>query len=86
MTLLDNGRRHRNARHALDAYRRVTDTGDHEETLSDLIADLGHYADQHSVDFLDCCARAIAAWAVERQEPDATPETPSVITQIGGAS
>ena len=60
--------------------------GNDEEALSDLIADLGHFADRHDIKFIDCCTRAIAAWAVERQDPHATATTPSVVIQIGGAS
>ena len=79
-------RRARNARHGLKAYQNVADIGNDEEALSDLIADLGHFADRHDIEFIDCCARAIAAWAVERQGPHTTATTQSVVIQIGGAS
>lgn len=79
----DNRRRARRARHALAAYRAVADDGnDDEEILSDLIADLGHHADTDGIDFVDCCARAIGAWALERKGEHAAPTTPSVV--IGG--
>jgi hypothetical protein len=46
------------------AYRRATN--DDDAVLCDIIADLGHYADQHDIEFLDIVARAVGAWAVER--------------------
>ena len=80
----DNRRRAGSARHSLEVYKTVADIGNDEEAISDLIADIGHYADRHDIGFIDCCARAIAAWAVERQGPHATATTPSVVIQIGG--
>ena len=79
-------RRARNARHGLEAYKIAAEIGNDEEALSDLIADLGHFADRHDIAFIDCCARAIADWAVERQGPHTTATTPSVVIQIGGVS
>ena len=81
----DNLRRARHARHALAAFQEVADTGNEEEALSDLIADLGHYADRHDIDFLDCCSRAIAGWALERKGAHAAEKSPDVVIQIGGA-
>lgn len=79
-------RRARNAHHGLTAYQIVAEIGNDEEALSDLIADLGHLADRDDIAFIECCTRAIAAWAEERQGPHATAATPSVVIQIGGVS
>ena len=81
----DNCRRARNARHALEAYQNVADIGNDEEALIDLIADLGHLADRDDIAFIECCTRAIAAWAEERQGRHATANAPSVVIQIVGA-
>ena len=77
-------RRARNARLALEAFQNVAGIDNDEEALSDLIADLGHFADRHGIEFIECCSRAIAAWAEERQGTKATATTPSVVIQIGG--
>lgn len=78
---VDNLRR---ARKALLVYQDAAEIRDDEEALSDLIADLGHYADRHDIDFVACCTRAVGALALERQGEHATAKTPNVVIQIGG--
>ena len=53
------------------------------EALHDLLADLGHYADAHDIEFLDVAARAIGCWALEQTSPDSTAAAPSVTITIG---
>lgn len=71
------------ASHALEAYCHPTsDTAD--DKMVDLMTDLGHHADERGIDFLDCCARAIAAWSAERRAIDTPDDIPRVVIHIGG--
>jgi hypothetical protein len=82
------GDRARSAKQALHAYGIATGLEDDDETIHDLIADLGHYADRHHIDFVDCAARAIGCWALERRGAHCMDTAPAVIIQItdGGRS
>lgn len=82
------GDRVRSAKQALQAYAIATGLEDDDETIHDLIADLGHYADRHAIDFVDCAARAIGCWALEGRGAHCMDTAPAVIIQItdGGAS
>lgn len=82
------GDRVRSAKQALHAYAIATGFKDDDETIHDLIADLGHYADRNAIDFVDCAARAIGCWALERRGAHCTDAAPAVVIQItdGGAS
>jgi hypothetical protein len=75
--------RSRVAEQALHAYRIATGAEDYETAFHDLIADLGHYADRHDIDFVDCAARAIGCWALERRGSDCDDAIPRVVIQIG---
>jgi uncharacterized protein (UPF0212 family) len=78
------GDRVRAAKQALHAYCIATGADDDDEAIHDLIADLGHYADRHDIDFVDCAARAIGCWALERRkERDCTEAIPRVVIHIG---
>jgi hypothetical protein len=74
--------RSRVAEQALHAYRIATGAEDYETAFHDLIADLGHFADRHDIDFVDCAARAIGCWARERRGSDCDVPIPSVVIQI----
>jgi hypothetical protein len=52
---------------ALRTFSARTGSGLGEEGVGDLIADLGHYADLHKIDFIDVVRTALANWAVERR-------------------
>jgi hypothetical protein len=52
---------------ALRTFSAKTGSGLEEEGVGDLIADLGHYADLHKIDFLDVVRAALANRAVERR-------------------
>lgn len=82
------GDRVRVAKQALHAYYIATGVDDDDEAIHDLIADLGHYADRHGIDFVDGAARAIGCWALERRGAHCMDTAPAVIIQIsdGGAS
>jgi len=71
------------AESALRAFSAKTGSGIGEEGLHDLIADLGHYAERQRIDFLDCIARAIGCWALERRGPLCADGVPPVIIQVG---
>jgi len=72
------------AKRALDAYCIATGAND-DEGIIDLIADLGHFADRHDIDFLDCAARAIGCWALERLGTDCEEPFPRVFIHIDDA-
>ena len=79
----ENIRRASSAARALDAYRLANGVDDDDAMLCDIIADLGHYSDQHDLEFLAIVARAIGAWAVERKAPDSDEAVPLVRIHIG---
>ncbi len=82
------GDRVRVAKQALHAYCIATGADDDDEAIHDLIADLGHYADRHDIDFVDCAARAIGCWALEKRGLDCDEPIPRVVIHIcdGGVS
>jgi hypothetical protein len=53
---------------------------DMEAAIGDLIADLGHLADRHRLDFLALARRGISHWKVEQSEPDSTDRVHVTIT------
>lgn len=63
-----NGDRARWAGHALKSFSRETGSEMGQEALYDLLCDLGHYADQHGLDFKDQMRRAAETWADEKAE------------------
>jgi hypothetical protein len=78
-----NGDRARCAAQALHAYRITVGDDDDDASIRDLIADLGHYADRHDIEFLDCVARAIGSWALEQKDPKSCEALPLVTIRIG---
>jgi uncharacterized protein (UPF0212 family) len=76
------GDRVRVAKQALHAYCIATDADYDDEAIHDLIADLGHYADRHDIDFVDCAARAIGCWALEKRGLDCDEPIPRVVIHI----
>ena len=77
------GDRVRVAKQALHAYCIATGADDDDEAIHDLIADLGHYADRHNIDFVDCVASAIGCWALEKRGPHCDVPFPRVVIHIG---
>jgi len=43
---------------------------DRDDAISDLIADLGHLADWHDVNFVALVEQAVGAWSAERRHLD----------------
>ena len=78
-----NQRRAKTAGAALAEYRTLTATGG-EEAVTDLIADLGHYCEAHSIDFLASVRRGLAHWASECGDPESEDLQPAVSIQIDG--
>jgi len=68
---------------ALQEFARKTGSGTSDEGLHDLLADLGHYADQHGINFIDCVARAIGCFELERRGHEGTDQAPQVTITIG---
>jgi hypothetical protein len=75
------------ARWALTALRAFSETSGsepYEESISDLVTDLAHLADEHDIDFLDLMSRAIGTWSIERKDPDSELRRPRVRIIIEG--
>lgn len=67
----------------LTVYQRTTGETDFETAIVDLIADLGHLAKKHKLDFIEVLRRAIGAWAYEVRDPKELGKRPSVNIRIG---
>ena len=50
------------------------------EVVSDLICNLGHYCDQHGLEFLELASHAIGLWDVEKRDPAVRPLVCSSVT------
>jgi hypothetical protein len=68
----------------LDLFADVTGANLPDEALSDLIANLGHYAQREKLDFLELVARAIGHWHLEQTDEDSIDALPTVTIRIGG--
>jgi hypothetical protein len=82
----DTGNKDR-ARWALTALRTFSEKSGsepYEESISDLVTDLAHLADEHDIDFLDLMSRAIGTWSIERKDPDSELRRPQVRIIIEG--
>lgn len=55
---------------ALDAYRAEAGLAAFDETVSDLLADLGHLCDMRQHDFLPLVKRAIGHWLDDQEDPE----------------
>jgi hypothetical protein len=53
-------------------YRGNTEPGDenHGILVADLIADIGHYAKRHGLDYLDLLESGIGMWSAENRDPE----------------
>lgn len=80
---IHNSDRARWAAQALHAFRIASGDDDDDATICDLIADLGHYADRHDVDFLDVVSHAVGCWAGEKKDPNSADLSPQVTIRIG---
>jgi hypothetical protein len=62
------------ASESLDVHQSLTaskpGTYDRSDVVADLITDLGHYADQHDLDFPALLRRGIGSWLAEKDDPD----------------
>ena len=55
---------------ALAAYSAETGSDMPDDAITDVIADLGHYADHHALDFPLLLRRAIGHWLAEKSDPE----------------
>lgn len=74
----ENRKRARCAYEALVAFNAKTGSEIPDDALSDLICDLGHYADQQRIDFTAILARAIGYWKIEQTDPLGVSDRPDV--------
>ena len=56
------------AKTAVEAYAEVSGGGSFEETISDLLADLMHYADHIDIDFDDVLDTGVSNYTIEVKE------------------
>lgn len=67
-TVRTNEHRAERARAALDAYATNDPFGIDQDTLRDLITDLGHWADRNGIAFEREVINALSAWRLEKAE------------------
>lgn len=67
----------------LAAFQSTVNEWDCETAIVDLIADLGHLARIHKLDYLAILRRGIRAWAYEEREPNDLGQSPPVSIRIG---
>jgi hypothetical protein len=67
---------------ALTVFQRTINERDIETAIVDLIADLGHLAKKHKLDYLAILKRGIRAWAYEEHDPGERGPPPSVCIRI----
>lgn len=67
----------------LTVFQRTTREFDIETSIVDLIADLGHLAKTHTLDFIEILRRGIRAWAYEKCDLNELGASPSVSIGIG---
>lgn len=82
-----NMRRSEWAGAALATFAGTTGCGDGIEAIHDLIADLGHYAEEEGYDFQDIVERAVGTWLLERSGLEQIAKAPVMrLIEIGGRS
>ena len=67
----------------LTVFQQTTSEFDVETAIVNLIADLGHLAKKHKLDYIEILRRGIRAWAYEEQDPDELGTSPWVSIRIG---
>ncbi len=67
----------------LTVFQRTIGELDNETAIVDLIADLGHLAKKHNLDYMEILRRGIRAWAYEERDPNELGTLPSVSIRIG---
>lgn len=70
------------AAHALSAYADRLDTGIDQETVTDLVCDLGHWCAEHGIPFLDAARTGIGHWAAEQADPESIEPAPNVAITV----
>jgi hypothetical protein len=68
---------------ALTVFQRTINECDIETAIVDLIADLGHLAKKHKLDYIAILKRGIRAWAYEERDPLGLGVLPKVGIRIG---
>lgn len=68
---------------ALDAFRAEVGLDAVEDTLSDLLSDLGHLCDAKGLDYLALVAKAIGDWTLEQVDPESIDCRPKVTITVG---
>ena len=66
----------------LTAFQRTVGEPDCATAMVDLVADLGHLATKHKLDYIAILRRGIRAWAYEERDPYGSAALPSVGIRI----
>ncbi len=67
---------------ALKTFETESGTDTAEETISDLVADIGHYCDAMGLDYLKLMAGGIGVWRLEQTDPESMGIVPSVSIEV----
>jgi hypothetical protein len=68
---------------ALNAFETETGTDTPEDTISDLICDIGHFCDAKGLDFLQLVVVAVGNWKLEQDDPESMGTPPDVEIRVG---
>lgn len=67
---------------ALDAFRNEAGLDTFEDTVTDLVADIGHLCDSKGKDFVALMAKAIGDWKLEQTDPESIETRPHVSIEV----
>lgn len=67
---------------ALKTFQTKTGTDTAEETISDLVADIGHYCDATGLDYLKLMSSSIGVWKLEQSDPESMGIVPNVSIEV----
>jgi len=67
---------------ALDAFRAEVGLDAFEDTVTDLLANLGHLCDAKEQDYLALVAKAIGDWQLEQTDPESIDVSPYVTIEV----
>lgn len=77
-----NRARSAQAQSALRHFENTAITGPPQETVTDLITNIGHYCEEAGFDFLAVLQTSVGHWCLERADPFSAAEPPTVTISI----
>ena len=70
------------AKACISLFADMTGTENDEQSIGDLICNLGHYAQRRNLDFLQLVQTGIGHWHLEQIDPDSLDMLPTVTVSI----